>query len=143
MEGAESSGDWPESTTKTSALSSCKYYAYFSQSQTLKKAVLIDVQADEIFLFGGTSPYDGPELYFSPDQQELMPDQPNNLIDHNDLYVLDLSPSLRTLCIDVVIKFPELFDISELPSSIRYDLKCMTTENNISKPLPLQTLPLG
>ena len=52
---------------------------------------------DKIFIFGGTSPYDGPPLYFTPEQLELIPEvdpTPTDgpaitLIDHNDLHVLD------------------------------------------------------
>ena len=58
-----------------------------------------------VMLFGGTSPYHGPPLYFTEEQKALMPDHDSNatsrLIDHNDLYVLDLNPSLKTLCFQV------------------------------------------
>jgi hypothetical protein len=33
-------------------------------------------------------------------------------MDHNDLFVLDLSPSLRTLCLITVIKNKGKFDVS-------------------------------
>ena len=28
-----------------------------------------------VFLFGGTSPYSGPQLYFTPEQLQLLPQQ--------------------------------------------------------------------
>ncbi len=57
-----------------------------------------------IVLFGGTSPYYGPPLFFTEEQKALMPEHDNStsrLIDHNDLYVLDLKPTLKTLCMQV------------------------------------------
>lgn len=58
---------------------------------------------NRIFLFGGTSPYSGPPLYFTPEQLALLPqqeeDSTSKLMDHNDLFVLDLAPSLKTLAI--------------------------------------------
>ena len=60
-----------------------------------------------MFLFGGTSPYHGPPLYFTPEQLALLPQQEedtsNKLMDHNDLFVLDMSPSLKTLTIMSII----------------------------------------
>ena len=53
---------------------------------------------EKIFIFGGTSPYNGPPLFFTPNQLQQMPESEGvNLIDHNDLLVLDTSPSLKTL----------------------------------------------
>jgi hypothetical protein len=34
-------------------------------------------------------------------------------MDHNDLYVIDLSPSLRTLCLMTVIKNRDQLDVSK------------------------------
>ena len=97
-----------------------------------------------LFLFGGTSPHYGPQIYFTPEQHSFMPEhQPNNLIDHNDLYVCDLAPSLRTLCIEFVTRHSHLYDVDCLPKTIRYDIDCMTKANDISKPLQFRTLPLG
>ena len=108
------------------------------------KSYHIFFQGNQLFIFGGTSPHDGPPLIFSKAQQENMPDnQPKHLIDHNDTYVLDLSPSLRTLTIDYVIQHPEMFNLECLPHGIRYDIECMTKENNLSAPLRFKTLPLG
>ena len=63
----------------------------------------------KLFLFGGTSPYFGPPLYFTPEQLELLPqsaeeDTTNKLMDHNDLHVLDMNPSLKTLCLMAIIE---------------------------------------
>ena len=63
---------------------------------------------NRIFLFGGTSPYSGPPLYFTPEQLALLPqqeeDSTSKLMDHNDLFVLDLAPSLKTLAILAINK---------------------------------------
>merc|ERR1719206_1504348 len=44
---------------------------------------------NRIFLFGGTSPYHGPPLYFTPEQLALLPhqeeDQTSKLMDHNNI----------------------------------------------------------
>ena len=73
-----------------------------------------------IYLFGGTSKYTGPPIGFTEEQQNNMQDtdEPYKLIDHNDLYVLDLRPSLRTLSMLAVMKSieEETEEISE-PSS--------------------------
>lgn len=98
----------------------------------------------QLFLFGGTSPHYGLQIYFTPEQQSFMPDhQPSNLIDHNDMYVLDLAPSLRSLCIDYVNRHSHLFDMNCLPKSIRFDIDNMTVANEISKPLQFRVLPVG
>jgi hypothetical protein len=39
--------------------------------------------------------------------------QKSQLMDHNDLYVIDLSPSLRTLCLMTVIKNRDQLDVSK------------------------------
>ena len=46
----------------------------------------------------------------------------------DDLYVLDLSPSLKMLCKLAVIQYG--VDLSELPHNIRWDLAAMTNKNN-------------
>ncbi|KAF2981046.1 hypothetical protein EK904_002236, partial [Melospiza melodia maxima] len=61
---------------------------------------------DRIILFGGTSP--------SP--EEGMGDE-FDLMDHSDLYILDFSPSLKTLCKLAVIQYS--LDQSCLPHDIR------------------------
>ena len=63
---------------------------------------------ERLFLFGGTSPYHGPPLYFTPEQLALLPqqeeDNSSKLMDHNDLFVLDLAPSLKTLTILAIME---------------------------------------
>jgi len=98
----------------------------------------------QIFLFGGTSPHNGPQIAFTPAQLNFMPDQQqNNLIDHNDVFVLDLKPSLRTLCLVNVIDNQDYFNLKELPASLRNDIDYMTKDNTLSEPLRYKTLPLG
>ncbi len=65
----------------------------------------------------------------------------NKLIDHNDLFVLDLYPSLRTLCLNSVIKYKSCLDLRELPLSVKHEVDLMTRDNRIST--PLKTLPFG
>ena len=50
----------------------------------------------------------GPPLYFTPEQLALLPqqeeDNSSKLMDHNDLFVLDMAPSLKTLTIVTIIQ---------------------------------------
>jgi hypothetical protein len=114
-----------------------------------------------IYLFGGTSPYHGPPIDFTEEQKMMLPEsnteEQDSLIDHNDLYVLDLWPSLRTLCMITVIESqaaskarteaeaetteaaplpPSI--LQDLPSVVRQEMRHMTLGNTISKPLPLR-----
>ncbi|KAG1963080.1 kelch domain-containing protein [Pimephales promelas] len=77
---------------------------------------------DRIILFGGTSP--------CPEQG--MGDE-FNLMDHSDLYILDFSPNLKTLCKLAVIQYS--LDQSGLPHDIRWELTAMTTNSTISRPI--------
>lgn len=98
----------------------------------------------QIFLFGGTSPHEGPHVHFTQEQLQFMPDnQPKNLIDHNDTYVLDLKPSLRSLCMDFVVQNSHHYNLECLPQGIKYDIDCMTKDDTISEPLKFKGLPLG
>ncbi|XP_069811658.1 kelch domain-containing protein 3 isoform X2 [Dendropsophus ebraccatus] len=81
------------------------------------------IVGDKILLFGGTSP--------SPDQQDLQDEF--YLMDHSDLYILDFSPSLKTLCKLAVLHYS--LDQSCLPHDIRWELSAMTTNSTISRPL--------
>jgi N-acetylneuraminic acid mutarotase len=101
---------------------------------------------DRIFLFGGTSPYNGPPLYFTPEQLALLPQQEEDsttkLMDHNDLYVLDLNPSLKTLCLLAVIQ--NRLNTTGLPKTLLNEIRFMSTNNVISKPLrTVESLPTG
>ncbi|XP_042161651.1 kelch domain-containing protein 3 isoform X1 [Oncorhynchus tshawytscha] len=77
---------------------------------------------DRIILFGGTSP--------CPEQG--MGDE-FNLMDHSDIYILDFSPNLKTLCKLAVINYS--LDQQGLPHDIRWELNAMTTNSNISRPI--------
>ncbi|UYV75427.1 KLHDC3 [Cordylochernes scorpioides] len=69
-----------------------------------------------VYLFGGTSP----DTNFTDISNILELE----LKDHVDLYVLDLSPSLKTLSILSVIKHK--LDYSILPQEIQFDIKILT-----------------
>ena len=91
-----------------------------------------------IYLFGGTSPYNGPPIQFTPAQLEFIPNEIETqlgvqLIDHNDLFILDLDPNLATLCMCKVLDHG--LDWSMLPHFIKKDLVNLTTDNNISREL--------
>jgi len=101
---------------------------------------------NRIFLFGGTSPYSGPPLYFTPEQLALLPqqeeDSTSKLMDHNDLFVLDLAPSLKTLAI-MAIKENKL-STEGLPRTLLKEMYYMSASNVISKPLrTVESLPTG
>jgi hypothetical protein len=91
----------------------------------------------KIYLFGGTSPYTGPPLFFTPEQLAMLPQQDEDnstkLMDHNDLYVLDLNPSLKTLAM-LQVKNNQL-STEGLPATILRELFYMSACNKISKPL--------
>jgi len=101
---------------------------------------------ERLFLFGGTSPYHGPPLYFTPEQQLLLPaqeeDNSSKLMDHNDLFVLDLAPSLKTLTILTIIE--NNLSTEGLPRTLLTEIRNMTVSNSISKPLrTVESLPTG
>ncbi|XP_067009770.1 kelch domain-containing protein 3 isoform X2 [Anabrus simplex] len=88
------------------------------------------VVGDRVFLFGGTSPYPGHHptaLSMDPETQDT------RLMDHNDMHVLDFAPSLRTLCMLVVLE--HRMDQYWLPDDIKMELHAMTTNNVISRSL--------
>ncbi|XP_014247385.1 kelch domain-containing protein 3 [Cimex lectularius] len=76
---------------------------------------------NKMYLFGGTSPS---SLNIVSRQHDLMGQYPE-LIDHDDLHVLDLKPSLRTLCMLYVTK--NKLTTSCLPNEIIKDLNLMRT----------------
>lgn len=63
-------------------------------------------------IFGGTSPVAG-----------ALADDEYNLQDHSDLYILDLEPSLRTLCKLAVIQYR--LDQTLLPRVLKMELSIM------------------
>ena len=71
-----------------------------------------------------------------PEQEETM----DKLIDHADMFVLDLRPNLKTLCLLKVIELSNKIDYhNELPRDLVMDINNMTLNNFISK--PLRTMP--
>ena len=58
-------------------------------------------------------------------QQQQMP-----LQDHNDLFVLDLEISLRSLCLHRIIQLG--LPVAELPCNLRKEIAFMTETNNIT-----------
>jgi N-acetylneuraminic acid mutarotase len=79
------------------------------------------VVGDRVFLFGGTAPQKSQKVS-------------NDLMDLGDLHVLDYAPTLRTLCLEAVIKY-DLVPSEEniLPLTILNEIKYMRTPNKISK----------
>ncbi|XP_065052421.1 kelch domain-containing protein 3-like [Rhopilema esculentum] len=73
---------------------------------------------NEVVLFGGTCPSAIPKQVDVQDEDELA-----NLKDLSDVYILDLSPSLTTLCKKAVLAYN--VDCSELPLQIRGELESM------------------
>ena len=63
-------------------------------------------------------------------------------MDHNDLYVLDLAPSLKTLAIMAIKKHK--LSTEGLPRTLLKEIYFMTASNVISKPLrTVESLPTG
>ena len=110
------------------------------------------------------SPYHGPPLYFTEEQLALLPQQEGDasskLMDHNDLFVLDMAPSLKTLTILSIIKNKlqievinklmkknremTLISLQGLPRTLMSEISNMTSSNCISKPLKtVESLPTG
>uniref|UniRef100_A0A915IZ08 Signal recognition particle subunit SRP68 n=1 Tax=Romanomermis culicivorax TaxID=13658 RepID=A0A915IZ08_ROMCU len=87
--------------------------------------------ADRVFLFGGTSPKNG--TAFSEDEDSMSPE--TSLIDHSDLHVLDMLPTLKTLCLSLLVDSElhiscEILDT--LPVDVRIDIATMSTHNKIN-----------
>nr|CAD7572769.1 unnamed protein product [Timema californicum] len=66
-------------------------------------------------------------------EMEIIVDGEVVLMDHNDLHVMDFEPTLQTLCLLTVIRH----NISSewLPASLKSELRYMTTNNTISRPI--------
>lgn len=109
----------------------------FGQGPAARRRQALCRVGSKIFLFGGTSPYTGPPLYFTPEQLEWLPQQDEEnstkLMDHNDLYVLDLTPSLKTLCMTQINKYS--LNTEGLPATVLKEIFYMSTSNKISNPL--------
>lgn len=85
-----------------------------------------------LYLFGGTSPRTKP---VNLEDLEELPASLNgfnsNLMDHSDLHVLDLDPSLKVLCIRLVIE--NNLNQETLPGDIRLEISAMCTNNTITR----------
>ncbi|VDP05712.1 unnamed protein product [Soboliphyme baturini] len=71
---------------------------------------------DKLYLFGGTSPIRNDVRCNTDDP--LWPER--NLVDHSDLYVLDMNPTLKSLSMICVVNSAALRgEIGKLPKSLR------------------------
>lgn len=88
-----------------------------------------------MFLFGGTSPFSNTNTHGIQDYvtDENLQGLDVKLMDHSDLHILDFAPSLRTLCLLVVIQ--NHLEETWLPEDIKLELRAMTTNNSISRQL--------
>lgn len=86
---------------------------------------------DRIFLFGGTryifvlscvkmTEYEYKDVFFSPQSYKpsYLTDSDEQLVDHSDMFVLDMKPSLKTFAMIAVRKYS--LDESILPKNIRF-----------------------
>lgn len=85
---------------------------------------------DRLFLFGGASP--APNQVARQRTDEFDADDAT-LLEHSDLHVLDLAPSLKTLCLLAVIDAS--MDTGHLPQDIKWEISAMTTNSSIPRPL--------
>ncbi|KAK7027367.1 kelch domain-containing protein 3 [Halocaridina rubra] len=91
------------------------------------------VVGSRMFLFGGTSPNEN--FNEAEDLQFIEDSTDRRLKDHNDLHVLDLEPSLKTLCLLRVQSLRDKLDTSWLPGELQALLEVMQLPNNITRPL--------
>ncbi|KAJ9595231.1 hypothetical protein L9F63_013468 [Diploptera punctata] len=92
------------------------------------------VVGDKVFLFGGTSPYSGQNLHSLEELDDNHGEGLDaKLMDHNDLHILDFRPTLHTLCLLIVIN--NHLDQRLLSPIVRWEIRAMTTNNSISRPL--------
>ncbi|KAF7266807.1 hypothetical protein GWI33_019912 [Rhynchophorus ferrugineus] len=84
---------------------------------------------DKVFIFGGTSPHVVNDVEELNDASGL-----DGLVDHSDMYILDLNPSLKTLCMLTVREYN--LDESSLPQSLRTELTNMHLPNKITQNRP-------
>jgi len=85
----------------------------------------------KVFIFGGT----GPRRHNSIRNWRHEAREENSLLDQNDLHVLDLDPSLQTLCKLAIISYG--LPTAKLPHFLRQDVKMMTSPNTITPTRPL------
>lgn len=88
------------------------------------------VLGDRMYLFGGTSP--SPDI--PPSFDDDLNAQEVRLMDHDDLHVLEFSPSLKRLCLMTIIancdNVHQLMDrLPFLPEDIKWEVRAMTIRN--------------
>ncbi|KAL0268165.1 UNVERIFIED_CONTAM: hypothetical protein PYX00_010215 [Menopon gallinae] len=84
---------------------------------------------NQIYIFGGTSPIDSNNKEIEDSYSDSNYFEDRYLINFDDLYILDLQPTLRTLCMLAVIKHK--LDIICLPKILQRDILRMTIHNSI------------
>lgn len=96
----------------------------FGVSPKKRRRQVCIVIKDKLYLFGGTSPSENPVAFGRfVNPEDFHREQELNLVDHDDLHVLDMNPSLQTLCKLCIIKH----DICDhyLPDFIRQEIKSL------------------
>jgi len=92
--------------------------------------VLID---NRCFFFGGTSPLvtsqQSPSSPPADEDGENEVNEESNLIDHDDMYVLDMEPTLKTLCMLCVLK-NKLEETAFVPRMLQQELTWMRDGSN-------------
>jgi len=84
---------------------------------------------DKMYLFGGTSPT---SYKITQDDMNLMDIQDIKLMDHDDLHVLDLSPTLKTLSMLAVMHHN--LDTDPLPLDVKLEMNMIKCNNWTSFP---------
>lgn len=90
---------------------------------------------DKVYVFGGTSPYNGPRLFFTQMELALIPmdGRTFSLVELDDMHILELSVSLRTLCLMATIE--NNIPVTDVPKPLMVDREAMTRNLEISPPL--------
>ena len=128
----------------TNAKSWRKVIANGTQRPNKRRRQALVKVGSKIFLFGGTSPYQGPPIQYTPSQLGNIPETSEDtekLVDHYDLFVLDLNPSLLTLAKVEVMQHK--LSLENLPHSLRKEIEIQSKPNSISPPLSFATSPSG
>ncbi|XP_028969148.1 kelch domain-containing protein 3 [Galendromus occidentalis] len=90
------------------------------------------IAGSRLFIFGGTSPMNDLEraAYLKSEKStetDCLQDLKDFLTDHDDLHVLDFSPTLQTLCLDAVIEYE--LNTSFLPNSLQTKIRQITSDS--------------
>jgi len=81
---------------------------------------------NRVYFFGGTSPM--PTEHSVAEDTDMT--EETNLIDHDDMFILDMEPSLKTLCLLKTIEAK--LDTSGLPLDLKHEIAWMKMPNKIS-----------